>query len=286
MPYCLGNAITATRLSRHIERAIDDLASSRKTAKAAGKKTGRRKTPAKPRRKKTPASVGYWRARLKRWLRYGIAALAVLLLIPPGLSLLYRVEAIHPVSTLMLRDLVTLQGYERDWVEFGAIAPVLVQSVMMSEDGKFCSHGGVDWGALNHVIDNALDGEKTRGASTITMQTAKNLFLWNARSFIRKAMEVPLAIWIDMVLSKKRIMEIYLNIAEWGDGIYGVEAASWTYFGRPASELTATQAALLAVTLPNPLARDPAKPGKGLVRLARMIEGRARQSGAYIECLY
>jgi monofunctional glycosyltransferase len=266
------------------------LASSRKTAKAAGKKTGRKtgdkRAPAKPRRRKKPASVGHWRARLVRWLRNGIAALVVLLLIPPGLSLLYRVEAVHPVSMLMLRDLVTFRGYERDWVEFDAIAPVLVQSVMMSEDGKFCAHDGVDWGALNQVIDNALDGEKTRGASTITMQTAKNLFLWNARSFIRKAMEVPLAIWIDMVLSKKRIMEIYLNIAEWGDGIYGVEAASWTYFSRPASELTAAQAALLAVTLPNPLARDPARPGKGLIRLARMIEGRARQSGAYIECLY
>ncbi|MFZ2102759.1 MAG: monofunctional biosynthetic peptidoglycan transglycosylase [Oricola sp.] len=218
--------------------------------------------------------------------RYGLRLLVTLVLLPPALTLLYRFGPVHPVSTLMLRDLATFSGYERDWVKFEAISPALVQSVVMSEDGKFCSHNGIDWAALNEVIDNALDGEATRGASTITMQTAKNLFLWNGRSFLRKALEAPLAIWVDMVLPKKRIMEIYLNIAEWGDGIYGIEAASWTYFGRPASELTARQAALLAVTLPNPHERDPAHPGKGLDKLARIIEGRASKSGGYIGCLY
>jgi monofunctional biosynthetic peptidoglycan transglycosylase len=130
-----------------------------------------------------------------------------------------------------------------------------------------------------------MEGEKTRGASTIVMQTGKNLFLWPGRSYLRKALELPLALYIDLVLSKKRIMEIYLNIAEWGPGIYGIEAASQYRFGRPASALTRRQAALLAVTLPSPETRNPAKPTKGLSRLARIIERRARQAGAYIGCL-
>lgn len=205
---------------------------------------------------------------------------------PPLLSLLYRVEFIHPVSTLMLRDLATLKGYERDWIELDAVAPVLIKSVVMSEDGQFCSHDGVDWGALNEVIGDALDGEQTRGASTITMQTAKNLFLWPSRSFIRKGLEIPLAMWIDLVLPKHRIMEIYLNIAEWGDGIYGIEAASWIRFGRPASELTARQAALLTVALPNPYKRDPVNPGSGMQRLAGIIEARAEKFGSHADCLF
>ena len=162
---------------------------------------------------------------------------------------------------------------------------MLVQSVVMSEDGKFCSHAGIDWAALNAVIDSALDGEQTRGASTITMQTAKNLFLWPGRSFIRKGLEIPLAMWIDLVLPKHRIMEIYLNIAEWGDGIYGIETTSWIRFGRPASELTARQAALLTVALPNPHLRDPVNPGPGMQRLAGLIEARAAKSGGYVDCL-
>lgn len=220
------------------------------------------------------------------WLRRAVVALVVLMALPPLLTLLYRVEFIHPVSTLMLRDLATLKGYERDWIELEAVAPVLIRSVVMSEDGQFCSHNGVDWGALNEVIGDALDGEQTRGASTITMQTAKNLFLWPSRSFVRKGIEIPLAIWIDLVLPKHRIMEIYLNIAEWGDGIYGIEAASWVRFGRPASELTAQQAALLTVTLPNPYKRDPANPGTGMQRLAGVIEGRAAKFASHADCLF
>lgn len=212
--------------------------------------------------------------------------LAVLILVPPVLTIVYRLDFIRPVSTLMLRDTVTFSHRERDWVEFDAVAPALVRSVLMSEDGQFCRHHGVDWGAVNEVIDDAMDGGPLRGASTITMQTAKNLFLWNGRSYLRKALEVPLAIWIDLILPKERIMEIYLNIAEWGDGIYGIEAASWTYFGRPASELTTQQAALLAVTLPNPYVRDPVNPGPRLSRLANVIRGRADKAGSHDDCLY
>lgn len=186
----------------------------------------------------------------------------------------------------MVARMVTFQPVSRDWVEFDTIAPTLYQSVLMSEDGKFCSHSGVDWDAVNIVITDALDGERPRGASTITMQTAKNLFLWGGRSYLRKVLEVPLALWIDLILPKKRIMEIYLNIAEWdGGGVYGIEAGAQSHFGRAASKLSRRQSALMAVTLPNPILREPSKPNAGLNRLAQTIEARAKQSGAYIKCV-
>ena len=225
-------------------------------------------------------------SRLRRsWRRLVLVVLAVVAL-PYALILLYTVDFIRPVSTLMLRDLVLLRGYDRQWVEFDEISPNLVQSVMMSEDGQFCRHGGVDWGEMRAVVNEALAGEQTRGASTIPMQTAKNLFLWNGRSFLRKAMELPLAVAADFVWSKKRLMEIYLNIAEWGPGIYGIEAAAQHHFKVSAAKLSRRQAALLAVSLPNPYERNAGKPGRGLQRLAGVIEKRARRSGGYITCLY
>lgn len=186
----------------------------------------------------------------------------------------------------MIARILTFQPMERQWVEFDDIAPVLYQSVLMSEDGQFCAHSGVDWGALNTVISDALDGERSRGASTITMQTAKNLFLWGGRSYVRKALEIPLASWLDLLLPKKRIMEIYLNIAEWDDnGVYGIEAGAKSQFGSAAANLNRRQSALMAVTLPNPILREPSNPTKRLAQLAANIEKRAAQSGAYIKCL-
>ncbi len=218
-------------------------------------------------------------------MRLGVLAIAVMAALPVVLTVLYLPPFVHPVSTLMLKDLATLRGYDRQWVALGDIAPVLAHSVIMSEDGQFCSHRGVDLGELRGVISDALDGEATRGASTIPMQTVKNLFLWNGRSFVRKVVELPLAIYFDALVPKRRIMEIYLNIAEWGPNIYGIEAASQHYFGKPAKQLSRRQAALLAVTLPNPAARNPAKPGPGLRRLASVIERRASRAGAYVQCL-
>lgn len=225
------------------------------------------------------------RGGLRRWVRLGALAAAALIALPIVLTILYMPPFVRPISTLMVKDIVTLQGYDRQWVALDDIAPVLAHSVIMSEDGQFCSHRGVDLGELRGVISDALDGESTRGASTIPMQTVKNLYLWNGRSFIRKAAELPLAIYFDALMSKRRIMEIYLNIAEWGPNIYGIEAASQHYFGKPASQLSRRQAALLAVTLPNPAARNPAKPGAGLRRLASVIERRASRAGAYVQCL-
>jgi len=210
----------------------------------------------------------------------------VIVLLPFVLTLLYLVPFVHPVSTLMLKDLVTLQGYDRQWVALEDVAPVLAHSVIMSEDGQFCSHHGVDLGELKGVIDDAIAGEATRGASTITMQSVKNLYLWSRPlETLRKVVELPLAVYYDFVTPKRRIMEVYLNIAQWGPNIYGIEAAAQHHFGRSAKNLTRRQAALLAVTLPNPITRNPAKPGPGLRRLASLIERRAAASGDYVACL-
>jgi monofunctional biosynthetic peptidoglycan transglycosylase len=209
-----------------------------------------------------------------------------LALLPAVLTVLYRPSFVHPVSTLMLKDLATLSGYDRRWVGLDEVAPVLVNSVVMSEDGQFCAHRGIDLAELKLVIDDAIAGEGARGASTITMQTVKNLFLWQQPfGTLRKLLEMPLAVYFDLALPKRRIMEIYLNIAEWGPGIYGIEAAAQHHFGRPAKDLTRRQAALLAVTLPNPITRNPAKPGPGLGRLAGVIERRAARAGGYVGCL-
>jgi monofunctional glycosyltransferase len=224
--------------------------------------------------------------RLRRWMRRGFLVLVVLALLPAILTILYLPPIVHPVSTLMLKDLAMLRGYDRRWVSIDEMAPVLVHSVIMSEDGQFCGHRGIDWAELNLVIDDAIAGEATRGASTITMQTVKNLYLWHRPlGTIRKMVELPLAVYFDLVMPKRRIMEIYLNVAEWGPGVYGAEAAAQHHFKRSANELSRRQAALLAVSLPNPIERNPAKPGPGLRKLASVIERRASRAGGYVGCV-
>lgn len=217
--------------------------------------------------------------------RFVFAVAMILISVPTVFLFLYKIEAVHPVSTLMIKEAIVGHGAKREWIDIEDMAPVLYQSVLSSEDGKFCSHGGVDWDALNAVIEDAIDGEKTRGASTITMQLVKNLFLWPDRSFIRKGMEVPYALLAELILSKKRIMEIYLNIAEWDKGIFGVELAAQTYFKRSAAKLGPRYSSLLAVTLPNPKNRNAAKPSRTMDRVARIIQKRAKASGAYVKCL-
>jgi monofunctional biosynthetic peptidoglycan transglycosylase len=159
--------------------------------------------------------------------------LLVALLLPYLVTPFYRTG--HPVSTLMAWRWLTGAPVSRPWINFNAISPYLPRSVVGSEDAKFCSHHGVDWDALRDVMDDAEDGEVTRGGSTITQQVAKNLFLWPGRSVVRKALELPLALWIDLMLPKQRILEIYLNIAELGpSGQFGAEAGSAYRRGRRA----------------------------------------------------
>ena len=197
------------------------------------------------------------------------------LLLPYLLAPLYR--AGHPVSSLMAWRYVAGAPVSRQWVDFSAISPYLPRSVVSAEDAKFCSHHGIDWDALRDVIDDAEEGEVTRGGSTITQQVAKNLFLWPGRSVVRKALELPLALWIDLVLPKQRILEIYLNIAELGpSGQFGAQAGSAFAFGRPASALSPRDAALLAAILPNPVKRSARNPGPGVRRLAGTYMARAQ----------
>ena len=190
-----------------------------------------------------------------------------------------------PVSMLVLGRQLTGKVVTRDYIHLDAIAPVLVATVISSEDAQFCRNDGVDWGALHAVIADADGDGPSRGASTITMQTAKNLFLWPGRSTIRKGIEIGIALVLGKVWSKPHTIEVYLNIAEWGEGTFGIEAASERYFGKPASRLDARESALLATALPNPILRDPSHPRPFQRRLAAGLAARARSSGEWLDCL-
>ena len=216
------------------------------------------------------------------FFRKFLVALLLVALVPFVLTLAYTV--INPVSTLMLGRWVSGQRVERVWTPISDMAPVLVRTVIASEDARYCSHWGVDLEEIRAAIARADDEiDEARGASTIPMQVAKNLFLWPGRSFIRKGIELPLALWLDLVLSKRRLMEIYLNIAEWGpDGEFGVEAGARRAFKTSAGDVTAAEAALLAVMLPNPRQRDAGRPGPGLRRLAARLQDRTVKEGPEI----
>jgi monofunctional glycosyltransferase len=218
-----------------------------------------------------------------RMLRLALAvaiAAPVLLL---ALMLLWRV--VPPVSTLMLAGYVTGKPVVRDYVSLERIAPALTAAVAMSEDARFCRHSGVDWQALSDVLEDADEDGPARGASTIAMQTVKNLFLWPSRSVVRKGLEIPLALALEVVWPRRRIIEVYLNIAEWGPGVFGAEAAARASFGKSAAALTAREAALLATALPNPLKRRPGRPSAGHQRLADKVAARAARAGNLLDCL-
>lgn len=191
-----------------------------------------------------------------------------------------------PVSTLMAARYITGQTVDRQWVPLSRISPSLVRAAIAAEDGKFCRHHGVDWPAMQGAVARAVDpdAEGAHGASTITMQTAKNLFLWHDRSYLRKAMELPLAMGIDLIWSKRRIMEAYLNIAEFGPGIFGAEAAARHYFGISAAGLSPQQAVMLAATLPSPRRRDPRAPSGYMQDYAGNIRARMAM-GVYAACV-
>ncbi|MHA7900865.1 MAG: monofunctional biosynthetic peptidoglycan transglycosylase [Henriciella sp.] len=138
------------------------------------------------------------------------------------------------------------------WTPIEEISPHLIRAVIAAEDTRFCSHSGVDMDAIQAALDERETKGRLRGASTLTQQTAKNVFFWNGGGFIRKAGEAWMAVFIDGFWGKRRVMEVYLNVAEWGDGLYGAEAAAYGRFGKPASELTAFEAARLAAVLPSP----------------------------------
>ena len=220
------------------------------------------------------------------WLLRAIQILAVacafLLILPYLLTPLYGV--VDPVSTLMLWRWATRARVERMVTPIDVLAPILSRTVIVSEDARFCTHHGIDFDELRGVLKAEADGvRRPRGASSITQQLAKNLFLWSGHSYVRKALEFPLALWIDFVIPKRRQLEIYLNIAEWGpNGEFGAEAGARRAFGKPAAALSASEAALLAAALPNPIRRDARRPSAGLRRLAA-IYGMRAASGTDID---
>lgn len=192
-----------------------------------------------------------------------------------------------PGSMLIWTQRWSGQAIDQRWVPLGAISPNLVRAVVASEDNQFCRHNGVDlreieaaWERMEQIGDEGI-----RGGSTITMQVAKNLFLWNGRSYLRKAIEIPLAVGLEQLWPKHRIMEVYLNIAEWGPGVFGAEAAAQHHFRKPASRLTEREAALLAVALPNPHRRVASRPSPNLLKVAAVVERRAKLAAPRVACL-
>ncbi len=190
-----------------------------------------------------------------------------------------------PTSMLMILQRVSGTPINRAWRPLDRISPNLLRAVIMSEDAGFCGHRGVDWKELARVYEQSLDGGPTGGGSTLSMQVTKNLFLWPSKSYVRKAVEVPLTLLADRWWGKPRMLEIYLNIAEWGPGIFGAEAAAHAYFKKSALELTESEAALLAVALPNPLQRNAANPSPLQRRLASTVQGRMKIGSSNVRCL-
>ncbi|CNI86745.1 monofunctional biosynthetic peptidoglycan transglycosylase [Yersinia frederiksenii] len=167
-----------------------------------------------------------------------------------------------------------------DWVPMDEISPYMALAVMAAEDQKFPEHWGFDVGAIESALShNQRNQNRIRGASTLSQQTAKNLFLWDGRSWIRKGLEVGLTAGIELVWTKRRILTVYLNIAEFGDGIFGVEAASRHFFNKPASKLTSSEAALLAAVLPNPHRFKVNAPSNYVISRQQWILRQMRQLG-------
>lgn len=181
-----------------------------------------------------------------------------------------------PLTWPMARDAVLGRHVERQWVGLSQIAPAVPRAAIGAEDARFCAHNGFDFVAMEAAAARNASGGKLRGGSTISQQAAKNAFLWPGRSYVRKGLEAWFTVLIEAIWGKPRIMEVYLNIAEMGPGIYGVEAAAQHYFKVSAARLSPAQASRIAAILPQPIKRNAAKPGRFVKRYARRIERRAR----------
>ena len=193
-----------------------------------------------------------------RWIR---RITLVLLIAPPAWVLLYRLVP-PPITVLMIERLIEGHGLDHRWTPLGRIAPAMVRAVIASEDAKFCRHHGFDMGAIDAARrHNQARPGRIRGGSTISQQTAKNVFLWPERSWVRKGAEAGFTVLIEAIWGKQRIMEVYLNSVEMGDGVYGVEAAARRNFGVAAADLSPAQADRLAAILPSPLKWKAARPG-------------------------
>ena len=170
-----------------------------------------------------------------------------------------------PITVTMLGDLVGGRGVEKDWMSIRQIDRDMVRAAIGAEDGKFCQHEGFDWDAISAAAQRNASGGRIRGGSTISQQTAKNAFLWQGGGYFRKGLEAWFTLLIETIWGKQRIMEVYLNVVEWGPGIYGAEAAARHYFQKPAGALTIGEAVRLAAVLPDPLNWSPLRPTRRVV---------------------
>ncbi|MFD1378239.1 monofunctional biosynthetic peptidoglycan transglycosylase [Fodinicurvata halophila] len=215
--------------------------------------------------------------------RTGVLVLVVLVGMPATFTLLYTVLPV-PATPLMVARLFEGEGWSHDWVPREEISPSLGFAVIAAEDNLFCAHNGFDFESLQMAWREWQAGEGARGASTISMQTAKNLYLLPVRSLLRKGVEAYLTVYLEILLSKQRILEIYLNIAEWAPGVYGAEAAARHHFGKSAAQLTEREAALLAAVLPNPRRWSASQPTNYIAGRASTLQRRIHQLGPLLDC--
>jgi monofunctional biosynthetic peptidoglycan transglycosylase len=244
------------------------------------------KPKAKPKSKPKPKRARRAIGRLFRTL--GMLALLFGVIGPVAVVAAYRVVP-PPMTVLMVQRLFEGRGFDRRWVPLSQISPRLVGAVIASEDSGFCEHHGFDLAAIQKALrHNEEDPNRIRGGSTISQQTAKNVFLWPHRDYVRKGLEAYFTVLIEVVWGKPRIMEVYLNSIEWGPGVYGAEAAAQRNFGVSARNLSAPQAARLAVIVPKPLAWKADRPGRYVRRRSGTIAARAtvvRRQGL-ADCVY
>jgi len=219
-----------------------------------------------------------------RFLRNALLTLMIIAIVsPPAAVIVYRFVP-PPLTILMIERLAQGHGIDHRWTPIGDIAPAMTRAAIAAEDARFCQHHGFDFGAMEKAMrHNEERPGRLRGGSTISQETAKNVFLWPDRSYVRKGLEAYFTVLIEAIWGKRRIMEVYLNTVEMGPGIYGVEAASRRYFGHDARDLTAAQAARLAAILPSPLKWKAENPGPYVRRRTGRIgaaSGAVRRTGA------
>jgi len=219
-----------------------------------------------------------------RRLRRLLLGLVIAALVLPTLMVVVYRFVDPPITPLMVIRLFEGESLEQEWVPLDRISSHLVKAVIAAEDNHFCEHLGFDEEALWREIQTWMDGDRPRGASTITMQTAKNILLWPGRDLARKVVEAWMTPQIELMWSKQRILEVYLNIAEMGPGLYGAEAAALAYFGKTARQLSPLEASLIAATLPNPRELSASSPSSYVSGRARKIRRRTDQLGPLLDC--
>jgi monofunctional biosynthetic peptidoglycan transglycosylase len=209
------------------------------------------------------------------WSLVLLRLILILVAIPP-VGVLFYVVVPPPVTVLMLQRAAAGDGLDYRWRGLNDLSPNLVYAAIASEDARFCTHSGFDLDAIRKAMDHNEDARRIRGGSTISQQTAKNVFLWPERSWIRKGLEAGYTVLIETVWSKRRIMEVYLNVAEMGPGVYGAEAGARHWFGVSARDLTPQQAARLIAILPSPRRYRAAPAGPYVRRRAARVQDNAR----------